>query len=58
MRNVLARFVRDDGGQDLVEYGLLASLIVLVVLASVSSLGTELNTYWSDLSSDIAAWPW
>ena len=56
MRNALARLLRDDGGQDLVEYGLLASLIVLVVLGAVSSLGTELNAYWTDISSDIAAW--
>jgi pilus assembly protein Flp/PilA len=56
MRNVITRLFVDDRGQDLIEYGLLASLIVLVVLGAVSSLGTELNTYWTDLSSDIAAW--
>ena len=27
MRKVLARFIRDDEGQDLIEYGLLAGII-------------------------------
>jgi Flp pilus assembly pilin Flp len=34
MRNLIARFLRDEEGQDLVEYVLLVSLIALAVAAA------------------------
>jgi Flp pilus assembly pilin Flp len=38
------RLVREDTGQDLVEYGILAALIAVVVMAGVATLGTQINT--------------
>ena len=50
MRYVLAGigwFVRNDDGQDLIEYGLLAALIALVAVAGVTQLGNTIyNTFW------------
>lgn len=49
MRNALAYargFLRDESGQDLTEYGLLASLIAMVVLAAVGDFGVALNDLW------------
>jgi pilus assembly protein Flp/PilA len=40
----ITRFVRRDDGQDLVEYGILAALIAVVVMAGVATLGTTINT--------------
>ena len=44
-------FVRDESGQDLVEYGLLATLIALVALAAVQSAGTSLGALWANIAS-------
>jgi Flp pilus assembly pilin Flp len=51
---VAARLVRDDRGQDLLEYGLLATLIGIVVMAGVTSLGNTINTVlWQFIAQSI-----
>ena len=40
---VIARLAREDDGQDLLEYGLLAVLIAVVVMAGVTTLGNQIN---------------
>ncbi|HEY6211494.1 MAG TPA: hypothetical protein VIW45_04375 [Vicinamibacterales bacterium] len=40
----VARLVRCDDGQDLVEYGFLAALIAIVVMAGVAAVGREINS--------------
>ena len=40
----VARLVGRDEGQDLVEYGILAALIAIVVVAGVATLGQTINT--------------
>ena len=50
MRHVLAftrAFLRDDRGQDLAEYGLLASLIAVVVMVSVGDVGLQIGEFWA-----------
>jgi Flp pilus assembly pilin Flp len=47
MQRVMAavlRLARRDDGQDLVEYGLLAALIAVVVMTAVATLGNTINT--------------
>ena len=39
MMNLIARFVREDRGQDLVEYALLLGLITVAVAGAVTTLG-------------------
>ena len=41
--------VLDDRGQDLLEYGLLMSLIVIVAMASVKTLGDTVKTLLWDV---------
>lgn len=40
---------RDDAGQDLTEYGLLACLIAVAAIAAIGSLGTEVSALWSGI---------
>jgi Flp pilus assembly pilin Flp len=40
MKALLKRFVREDAGQDLVEYGLLLGLISAATVAIIGELGT------------------
>jgi Flp pilus assembly pilin Flp len=40
----VARLAGNEQGQDLVEYGILAALIAVVVMAGVATLGQTINT--------------
>ena len=42
MKPLIARFIREDAGQDLVEYGLLLGLISAATVAIISELGTAI----------------
>lgn len=46
MRQFVSRFVRDEQGQDLVEYAFLVGLIALVAFVGVQTLGNTVNTYY------------
>ena len=55
MRHDVARFVkrltRDESGQDLLEYGLLAALIALVAVAAVTTVGSTIQgVFWTYIS--------
>jgi Flp pilus assembly pilin Flp len=47
--------VRDDCGQDLLEYGLLVTLIALAAVAGVGLFGTHVNTLWSPIDTFVRA---
>ena len=51
LKNLVALFVKDDQGQDLIEYALLATFVSLVAIAGATLLGTALNN-WYDAVSD------
>lgn len=42
----IERLVRNDAGQDLLEYGLVAVLIAIAAVIAVKSVGDTLNTLW------------
>lgn len=44
MKNLFARFIRDESGATAIEYGLIASGVSIVILATLTSLGSALNT--------------
>jgi Flp pilus assembly pilin Flp len=46
---VWRRFGLPDSGQDLVEYALLVALIVVVVMAAVTPVGTTIKTVFWDV---------
>lgn len=43
---MLIKFLEEEEGQTLVEYGLLLSLIALVVIAAVSLFGQSIINMW------------
>jgi len=53
MRELMARFVREDEGQDLIEYALLCTLIALVVYLGAQLLGSALNNWYSAVSANV-----
>jgi Flp pilus assembly pilin Flp len=56
MARVLAavcHLVRRDDGQDLIEYGLLAVLIAVLVVATISTVGNAINTvFWQPIAQN------
>jgi pilus assembly protein Flp/PilA len=57
MKNLLSRFVRDEQGQDLIEYALLAGFISLVAVAMIRAVGTGVNNVYSGINSQVTAIP-
>ena len=54
MKNLIARFVREDDGQDLIEYALLGSFVALAAYAGANYLGTNLNTWYTGIGSVVS----
>jgi pilus assembly protein Flp/PilA len=53
MLNLLRRFVREDEGQDLVEYAMLVALIAIVCVVGVGNFGTAINDWFDNLAGSI-----
>ena len=51
----LRAFVRDDSGQDLLEYALLIGLIALVTVLAVTNAGSEINRIFAAIATSLAA---
>jgi len=49
----VTRLVRDEQGQDLIEYALLATFVSLVAILGATALGTALNNWYSAVGSDV-----
>ena len=43
MKNLVNRFVREEEGQDLIEYSLLAALIAVACIVAMNALATDIN---------------
>jgi pilus assembly protein Flp/PilA len=50
---MIKQFFRDEEGQTLVEYGLLISLIALVVIAVLTLLGTRIKNTFNTAQSGL-----
>jgi pilus assembly protein Flp/PilA len=55
MRNLVTRFVNDEEGAALVEYGMLVGLIACACLAAITLLGGQINTLFGYVTNALAA---
>ena len=55
MKSLIVRFVREEEGQDLIEYALLAGLISLVCVAAITTVGTDVKALFEAVGSKVAA---
>jgi len=53
MKNLIARFVKDESGATAIEYGLIAAGISLAIIAVVNGLGTNLNTKFTSINTSL-----
>jgi Flp pilus assembly pilin Flp len=54
LMTAMRRLISSETGQDLIEYGLLAALIAVVAMVSVTALGdTIYNAFWKQIGAAI-----
>jgi pilus assembly protein Flp/PilA len=53
MFRLLARFAKDQSGATAIEYGLIAAGISVAIIVAVNTLGTNLNTTFSSISTQL-----
>jgi Flp pilus assembly pilin Flp len=51
VKTLIARFVREEAGQDVVEYALLAAFISIVAATIFSNIGTDLSTIFTNVKT-------
>jgi Flp pilus assembly pilin Flp len=49
MKEIVTRFVGDESGQDLIEYGLLIGIITVACVAAVIAIGGKVGGYFTKL---------
>ena len=57
MKALLARLVREEQGQDVIEYALLAAGISVVAIPTVPTIGTAVNNSYQDINSKVSTMP-
>jgi pilus assembly protein Flp/PilA len=53
MKNLIARFVKDESGATAIEYGLIAAGIALAIITVVNNLGSTLSGKFGSISSSL-----
>ena len=53
LKALALRLIRDEEGQDLIEYALLATFVSLVAIAGATLLGTALNSWYTKVESRV-----
>jgi Flp pilus assembly pilin Flp len=56
MQNLIVRVVREEEGQDLIEYAMLATLVALVVGVAATTLGTNLAAWYDAMATKVTTW--
>lgn len=50
---LLARFVKNESGATAIEYGLIASLISVVIISGASALGSGIENTFQDVAAEL-----
>jgi len=54
MKNFFSRFVKDESGATAIEYGLIAALISVAVIAGVKTIGTKLSSTFNNIQGNLS----
>jgi len=55
VKNLVVRFVREEGGQDLIEYALLAALIAVASIVAMQALGGKISGLFDNIGTQLDA---
>jgi len=53
MKNLIARFVKDESGATAIEYGLIAAGIAIAIISAVQGVGSQLKTNFNTISTSL-----
>jgi Flp pilus assembly pilin Flp len=53
MKQLIAKFIRDEQGQDIIEYALLGSFVSFGAYAGATVLGTAYNTWMTAVGGSV-----
>lgn len=49
----LKQFIRNESGATAIEYGLIAALVSVAIIAALTTLGTKLSTEFTNIAGDL-----
>ena len=55
MTTLLRRLIREEQGQDLIEYALLAAFIALAATVAMTELGVEIGNFFTSVKEKLLA---
>ncbi|WP_294534387.1 Flp family type IVb pilin [uncultured Rhodoblastus sp.] len=53
MKSIFTRFLRDQSGATAIEYGLIAALISVVAITTLTAVGSKLNVKFTSISGGL-----
>jgi pilus assembly protein Flp/PilA len=57
MKAFAMSLIREDSGQDLIEYALLAGFISLVAVVAITNVGTGVNSVYNNINTQVGQIP-
>src|SRR5215217_7131224 len=55
VKNLIGRFVREEDGQDIIEYALLAAFVSIVAATIIETIGSDVKTIYTNVKVQTAA---
>ena len=53
MKDLVARFAKDESGATAIEYGLIAAGIAVAIVVAVNAVGAQLNVLFGDVKTKL-----
>ena len=53
MKNLFARYMKDESGATAIEYGLIAALIAVVIIGILEAVGTSLEAKFGEVATGL-----
>jgi pilus assembly protein Flp/PilA len=54
MKTLFSRFASDESGATAIEYGMIAALIAVVIIAGLKTLGNNLGNKFNQIATNVA----
>ncbi len=54
MKNVIARFMKDESGATAIEYGLIAALISITIITAAGTIGGNIKARFEEVDTAVA----
>ena len=54
MNKMIQRFIREEDGQDIIEYALLAAFISIAAITMIVAIGGKVQTYFTNVQTSLS----